>query len=82
MGKSFYQSSTDAGLKLCRRLIFDNFSNPFTQALAVTTRLLVPTAIFNSAEQHPSGLQSAFDLPRGFLDFTTTLYVSITVSAL
>ena len=76
MGKSLYQRFTGAELKLCRRLIFDNITNPFIGTRAAAIGSLVPGAIFHSAEQL-LGLQSAFDLPNGFLDLTTLLYVSI-----
>lgn len=76
-GKCLYQSSISsfgASSKLSCRLIFDNVTNPLTQAQAAVTSSIVAGAIFHNAQQN--GLQSTFDLPNGFLDLTNTLYVS------
>jgi len=80
MGKRFHPifpiQTFDPGLKLCRRVIFDNITNPFVRARAIATRSIVPGAIYKTAQKLPNGPQSTFDLANGFLDPTTTLYVS------
>jgi len=55
-------------------LIFD-VTDPFTQACANAIRLIVPRAIYIAAQLlSGNGTQSAFDLPNGFLNLTSTLY--------
>ncbi|KAJ7636408.1 hypothetical protein FB45DRAFT_446640 [Roridomyces roridus] len=55
-------------------VIFENSTNPFTQARATGIKIGVPGAIFRKALQQFNGLQSVFDLPNGFLDLTNTVY--------
>ncbi|KIM44270.1 hypothetical protein M413DRAFT_443289 [Hebeloma cylindrosporum] len=74
-------SGTQAG-EVFNGLIFDNVTNPFIQARAVATRSIVPGAVFRAAQLLPNGSQSAFDLPNGLLDLTSTLYTRhLSVSA-
>jgi hypothetical protein len=40
---------------------------------------IVPGAVYRAAQLLPNGSQSAFDLPNGFLDLTSTLYVGAIV---
>lgn len=73
------------GLNPFIRLIF-NFSpdeqdarnNPdrFVAARATAVAAGVSGAIFRLASQQSGGLQATFDLPNGFLDLTTQVYVS------
>ncbi|KAJ7736765.1 hypothetical protein DFH07DRAFT_842753 [Mycena maculata] len=56
-------------------VVFDNNTNPFIQARATATNIGVPGAIFRAATQSIGGVQGQFDLPNGFLDLTSTLYL-------
>ncbi|KAK7028265.1 tubulin beta chain [Favolaschia claudopus] len=55
-------------------LIFEPNPNPFIEARATATRVGVPGAVFRSALQQASGLQSVFDATNKFLDLTSTVY--------
>jgi len=55
-------------------VIFQANPNPFIQARAVATSSGVSGAVFRLASQSKNGLQSVFDLPNEFLDFTSTVY--------
>lgn len=57
-------------------VVFPNNPNTFIQARATATSSGVSGAIFRFASQLKGGPQSTFDLPNGFLDITSTVYVS------
>lgn len=50
--------------------------NNFVRARAITTRTGVSGAVFKAAQKQPGGVQSVFDSPNGFLEHTTSAYVS------
>lgn len=58
-----------------------NNADRFVAARATAVAAGVSGAIFRLASQQPGGLQATFDLPNGFLDLTTRVYVSALVSA-
>ena len=57
--------------------MFDNITDPLIGggAAAAATRAILLGAIFRTAS-NGSQIQSTFDHPNGFLDLTSTLYVS------
>lgn len=58
-------------------VVFDNSTNPFIQARATATNNGIPGAIFRAASELPNGPQGTFDLPNGFLDLTSQVYVRL-----
>jgi hypothetical protein len=58
-------------------VVFQNNTDPFIQARALAVNSGVPGAIFRFASEQPDGPQSTFDLPNGFLDLTSRIYVSV-----
>jgi len=72
-GENTVFNGTQAG-RAYNGLIFNNNTNPFIQAKAITTRSLIPAAVLRSASQSSGGLQGTFDLANGFLDHTSKLY--------
>jgi len=59
---------------LCR-LIFDSSTDINVQSRANAIRSGIPGAIFRQAQQAPDGLQSTFQNPNGFLNYTRRIYV-------
>ncbi|KAH9031725.1 hypothetical protein EDB84DRAFT_1492177 [Lactarius hengduanensis] len=55
-------------------LIFNNSGNINIQSRANSIRSGIPNAIFRQAQQAPGGLDSVFQDPRIFVDYTTQIY--------
>lgn len=73
----FSDSAPSDFLIFLQSVLFDDTNmNSFQKARAVATRGGVSGAIFKAAVQLPDGPQTTFDLPNGFLDLTTKIYVS------
>lgn len=63
-------------LRACpSRIMFDNSPDINVQSRANSIRTGIPNAIFRAAVQSPGGLQGAYDVPDGFLGFTSKIYV-------
>ncbi|KAH9005494.1 hypothetical protein EDB86DRAFT_2878526 [Lactarius hatsudake] len=55
-------------------LIFNNSADINIQARAISIRTGIPNAIFRQGQQAPGGLDSVFQDPRTFVDYTTQIY--------
>jgi len=55
-------------------LIFDNSADINVQSRANSIKTGIPNAIFRQAQQAPGGLQSTFQDPNAFLNYTSRIY--------
>ncbi|KAI9450036.1 hypothetical protein BJY52DRAFT_1304974 [Lactarius psammicola] len=60
--------------KQCLKLIFNNSANINVQSRANAIRSGIPGAIFRQAQQAPGGIDSVFQDPKTFVDYTTLIY--------
>jgi len=70
----FACSRVSCRTRLCR-LLFNTSTNINIQSRANAIKSGLPNAIFRKAQQDFGGLQSVFQNPNGFLDYTTQIYV-------
>ncbi|KAH9023391.1 hypothetical protein EDB85DRAFT_1870740 [Lactarius pseudohatsudake] len=56
------------------RLIFNNSADINIQSRAISIRSGIPNAIFRQAQQAPGGLDSVYQDPRIFVNYTTQIY--------